>query len=263
MYDIDKTLYDSGIIAKKEMDDMEAKLKNAQYQMEQANDSLKILKSKVIPETVDVANTQVRQAQVAVDLASTQIDNATVVSPITGVVSMRNIDEGELISNMIPVFTIININTLIAEVNIPVTTAVKLKKGQNVSLKINTINNRDFQGTIDTISPSADSKTQLYIVKIKIDNTNEAIKAGLFTKVILTEEEKDKVLIVPNEAVIIENSVPYLYMVKDGAVKKTVIVTGISDDKITEVTSGMSEGDNVIIEGQSFLNDGEKVNMIK
>jgi hypothetical protein len=84
-----------------------------------------------------------------------------------------------------------------------------------------------------------------------------------FDEVMLPLESKEGVLSVPNEAILVEDALQYVYIVDSGKVKKTKISTGLSNDKITEVTEGLSEGASVITEGQSFLNDGEQVKISK
>jgi multidrug efflux pump subunit AcrA (membrane-fusion protein) len=85
----------------------------------------------------------------------------------------------------------------------------------------------------------------------------------MFARVSFLMEKRENVLVVPNGAVVTETGVDYLFVVSDGALKKIVIQTGISDEAVTEVTAGLQEGSSVVTEGQSFLNDGEKVTIAR
>jgi HlyD family secretion protein len=67
------------------------------------------------------------------------------------------------------------------------------------------------------------------------------------------------VLAVPSQALVTESGVQYVYVAAGGVVKKVAVATGIADETMTQITTGLSEGDLVITEGQSFLNEGEKV----
>lgn len=85
----------------------------------------------------------------------------------------------------------------------------------------------------------------------------------MFAKISLPAENKDNILMVPNETIKMENGVNYLYAVDNGVVKKISVETGISNEKFTEVTGKVQEGIDVITEGQNLLSDGEKINIVQ
>lgn len=262
-FDKYQKLYDSGAVSKQSLDDAKQKLDNAVVALNTANDSLKLLTEKSGPQSVDVASAQVRQAQAGVNYASIQVQNTVITSPISGVVSVRNVEEGEIASSATPSFTVIDTSTMIAEVDVPDNLIEKIKNGQTVSVKINALNGKSIDGVVDSISPAADSKTQYYAVKVKLDNADNELKPGMFARVILPQDKKDGVLTVPNEAIKVESGVSYVYTVVNGSVKKIAVTTGLSNDKISEITEGIKPGDSLITEGQIFLNDGEKVKVVK
>lgn len=171
-------------------------------------------------------------------------------------------EEGEIFSSSTAAFTIIDTNTMIAEISVPDKMVAEVEKGQIVPVKMNALDNQTVDGVVDYISADADSKSQAYTLKILIKTTSE-LKSGMFARVVLPEAKKENVLTVPNEAIKIENSTSIVYTVAEGAVKKVPVTTGLSDEKFTEILSGLKAGDQVITEGQIFLNDGEKVNIVK
>ncbi len=176
---------------------------------------------------------------------------------------MRSIDEGEFVASGIPVLTVINSKTVVITISVPDTIIRKLHTGEQVPMKVTALPVQEFMGIIDTISPAADSRTQAYAVKLRLENPDYVIKPGMLAKVILPIESKENIITVPNEAILVEDAIQYVFIVEDGKVKKTPVSTGLSNDKITEVTEGLKEGAVIITEGQSFLNDGEKVNISK
>lgn len=262
-YDKIKSLYDSGAVSKQQLDDAESKYKNAGIQLDTAKDNLNLLKGKAGPQSVNVASAQVEQAKASVDQASLQLENTTIASPINGIVAARNIDEGEMVSNTVPAFTVMDTKSLSVEFGIPENAVGGLKKGQNITLRIDALKNKELQGIVDIVSPAADPRTQSYTIKIKLQNPDDAVKPGMFARVLIPAEKRENVLSVPNEAIVIENGVQYVYAVTGGKVKKKAVETGLSTDRITEITQGLEAGENVITEGQSFLNDGEAVNILK
>lgn len=261
-YDLNKQLYAAGAISKTALDDYQNQYQSAQVDLKAAQDNLNLLKEKSGPESISVATAQVNQAAAGVEAASEQLKNTVITSPISGIVSVRNVDEGEIVSSATAALTVIDTDTMTAEISVPDKLAAQVKKGQTVPVKINALNDKTFNGVVDYVSPDADSKSQAYTIKITLQTTDD-LKSGMFARAILPESKKDNILTVPNQAVKVENGVSYVYTVAEGAVKKVAVTTGLANDKITEITSGLKAGDEVITEGQLFLNEGQKVNIVK
>ncbi|KLU66945.1 cobalt-zinc-cadmium resistance protein CzcB [Desulfosporosinus acididurans] len=261
-YNKDKTLYNAGALSQQSLENDKKTLDEATVALNSANSNLNLLKEQSGPQSVEAAAAQVKQAQSAVNYAQVQVQNTTITSPITGTVSSRNIDIGEIASSATQAFTVINTKTVVAEVNVPDTTVINLKKGQTVPVKISALNNKTVNGTINIISPAAD-KTNSYVIDVNLDNTNNELKAGMYATVVLPAQEKDNIVTVPNGAISVEDGVSYVYAVVNNTVDKIPVQVGISNDKISEIVSGLKPGENVITEGQIFLNDGEKVKISK
>lgn len=257
-YALNKQLYDNGVISKLALDDFQKQYESAEIDLKAAQDNLKLLKEKSGPDSVSVAAAQVKQAASGVNYASEQLKNTVITAPISGTVSVRNVDEGEILSGSAPALTIIDTDRMIAEISVPDKMVDKVEEGQIITLKLNAMENKIAEGVVDYISPNAESKSKAYTVKILLNTTDE-LKSGMFARVILPEAIKENVLTVPNEAIKIENSVSVVFIAAEGSVKKVVVTTGLANDRFTEIIDGLNVGDEVITEGQIFLNEGEKV----
>lgn len=256
-------LYEIGAISKQELDNSKSKYDSSSIDLNTSKSNLALLKEKSGPQSIQVAVAQVEQSQAGVNYIKSQLNNLVIKSPIAGVVSAKNIDIGQIASSPSNSVTIIDSSNLIAKINIPDKMVNRIKVGQSVNVKINALEGKKISGIITNISPDVDIKDNSYVVKIKLDNSNGEIKSGMFAKIALPSENKSNILTVPNEAIKIENSVKYVYTVENSKVKKVSIKTGISNDKITEITSNLKEGTNIIIDGQNFLSEGEQVNIAK
>ncbi|WP_297421917.1 efflux RND transporter periplasmic adaptor subunit [Clostridium sp.] len=261
-YDRTQTLYSAEAVSKKDLDDAKAQYDAITIDLKNAQDSLELLKNKSGPQATQAAEAALEQAQAGVSAVQIQINNATITAPIAGVVSEKAVEVGELASGQSGSVTIIDSSSLEAEINIPDKMLEKIKVGLSVPVTINALADAKIVGVIDNISPNTSSKNNFYVVKVKIDNSNGDIKAGMFAKISLPAEKKDNILMVPNETIKMENGVNYLYTVDNGEVKKISVETGISNEKFTEVTGKVQEGLDVITEGQNLLSDGEKVNLV-
>ncbi|MDR3593783.1 efflux RND transporter periplasmic adaptor subunit [Clostridium sp.] len=261
-YDRTQTLYAAQAVPKKELDDAKSQYDAITIDLKNAQDSLELLKSKSGPQATKAAAASVEQAQAGVSVIQNQINNATITAPIAGVVSEKAVEVGELAGGQSGSVTVIDDSSLTAEINIPDKMLEKIQVGQSVPVAINALPDAKIVGVIDNISPNTSSKNNFYVVKVKIDNSNNDIKAGMFAKISLPSEKKDNILMVPNETIKMENGVNYLYTVDNGEVKKISVETGISNEKFTEVTGKVQEGLDIITEGQNLLSDGEKVNLV-
>ena len=251
-YDKTKKLYDAGAVSKQELDAAKTNYDNAAIDLKAAQADL----------ATAAAEAQVEQARANVNSAQVQIDNATVISPISGIVSAKDVKVGEIASSQSGSVTVIDSSSMIAEISVPDIVIGKIHIGQTAPVSINAIKDKSVSGVIDTISPNSTSKDNSYLVKVKIDNAQNDLIAGMFIKISLPAENKSNILMVPNEAIRMENNVNYLYAVVNGMVKKVAVTVGISNSKDTEVAGNITEGMDIIIEGQSFLNEGEKVNIV-
>jgi multidrug resistance efflux pump len=256
-------LFDQGTASRQQRDDAKAKADGAGIALDTAKQNLSLLQDKAGPQSTGLASTQVDQAQAAADLAESQLSNSVIVSPITGVVATRSVDPGELVAPGTPAFVVIDVSSVTADASVDEGMVQRIHPGERVPVSAESTGPQPLTGIVDTISPAADPRTQGYAVKIRIDNPGDALRPGMLARVSFPVESRTSVLSVPNQALVTDSGVQYVYVVQNGVVKKAAVQTGISDDAVTEVTSGVSEGAMVITEGQSFLNEGERVTISK
>lgn len=255
--------YNIGDASKEELNAAKLRVDSLTTQLKSAEESLELLQSKSGPQANAAAAAQVSQAQGALDLLGIQISDTVITAPVDGVVSAKNVDIGKTVSGGTVTFVIIDNSSLTAEVNMTDKSVVKVVKGQKIPVKLNTFEDKVFEGVVDSISPAADIRTQLYSVKVKVDNKDNSIKAGMIARLSFPNERKKNILVVPKEAVFTQNSVSYVYTVVDNKVKRAEVETGVSSSSEIEIKSGVKQGDYVIIEGQSFLQDEQKVTLVK
>jgi HlyD family secretion protein len=261
MYARTKKLFESGTIPRQQLDSVEARYKSAEIALSAARDSLALIQDRSGPQSTGVVSAQVDQAQAQADLAESQVENARVTSPINGVVSVRNVDPGELVSPGVPAFIIIDTSGLAAETSVSDRMVQRIFKGQKAAVTVSAAAGVTVEGTVDTVSPAADPRTQSYAVKVALPGLEGGLRPGMFATVSFPVEKRENVLVVPNSAVMTENGTDAVYVVEDGVLKKRSVRVGISDEAVTEITDGLSEGEVVVTEGQSFLTDGQKVSV--
>ena len=151
-----------------------------------------------------------------------------------------------------------------AEASVSQDMVQQIHRGESVTVSFDAPQGTQKEdGRVDTISPSADPRSQGYLIKVAVRNTGGSLRPGMFARVSFPVEDRPNVLVVPNNAIVSESGVDYVYLVVEGAVKKKSVETGTATDAVTEITSGLDEGALVVTEGQSFLNDGQKVRPVE
>lgn len=245
-YDRLKALYDVGGISQSQMDEITAKLTVDKETLNQAI------------EAKDTAETNLKQAEAALDLANSNINSTTLTSPIDGVILQKLFENGENIAAGYPVVAIGNINNVYVEVGVTDQYINSISKGQTVNVYIYGLE-KEVTGTIEEIGQLSDTATRTFPVKILINNSEGELKPGMTSKVSINVNSSDKILI-PISSVInlSDGSAVYVYSDDTQTVTKKYIETGdIVKDKI-EVVSGLSNGEKLVVDGQFVLHDGEK-----
>jgi len=217
------------------------------------------MKLSVSPDMLKLYEAQLAQAQASYDTALSQLQNTIVTSPINGVVASKSVNVGEMAANTMPSFVIVDNSSMFVEVKLTDSLINRVKPGDRLTIKLGDGSEQAVEGVVDTVAPAAEQSTGLFPVKIKIDNKDGSLKAGMTATVVLPSETKKDVVLIPKEAVVIQNTVSVVFTVKDGKAVRNVVTTGISDDKNIEVVSGIKTGDEVIVKGQNLLSGGEKL----
>jgi len=182
-YDRTYQLFQIEAASKQQLEAAELQLKNSEASFNSANEQLNMLSKGETKETINVLESQVKQAQAALDLAKTQLANGTIVSPISGVVGAKNINVGEMASPGVVLASIVNNDTLYVNAYLPSGLVGEVKEGQEVVVKVSEAPEKEFQGEVTAISPVVDSKGKNILVKVEIKNPDSALKPGMFAKI--------------------------------------------------------------------------------
>lgn len=136
-------------------------------------------------ETIKAAQSQVEQAQAALNLAKVQLNNGIIVSPISGVVSSKNVSSGELAKAGSPLVTIVNSDALYINAYLPESLMNRVKIGQEVAIKVSNVPDKVFNGQILVINPVIDSENKNELVKIEFKTQDTLLKPGMFAEIAL------------------------------------------------------------------------------
>ncbi|WP_027398205.1 efflux RND transporter periplasmic adaptor subunit [Anaerovorax odorimutans] len=201
-------------------------------------------------------------AQSSYTTINDNVNNCTVTSPIDGYVTSIDVSTGSMASQSIACATVANTNQLEIETNVSEYLISKINIGDPVNIYIKSLSEEPYKGNIKEISPAPATGSLTYPINISIDNSSKEIKAGMFAEIEIVSDEKDKVLCVPSDAVIIRSNESQVAVLKKDVPEFKTVVTGLDNGKLVEIKSGLKEGDTIIIQGQNYITPGEPVSII-
>ena len=178
-----------------------------------------------------------------------------VVAPRSGYIVERNINQGTQIrtDNSTNIFTISDLKTVWIWANVHESDMAKVKEGDKVVVKTIAYPDKAFSGEIKKIGTMLDPASRVIRVRSELENENGLLKPEMFATIIITSATSEKVLAVPNKAMVLENNNFYVMKeVKPGTFEKVKLTTGRKFSDFTEVTDGLNAGDRVVIEGSLF-----------
>lgn len=252
-YQRNKQLLASGVISKQQFEQYEKQYLQAKASYESAQNALDILVNATIPETIRQCEAQLKKAQA--DFANTIIK-----APISGVVTARNVNPGEMAGTTQPVVTLVNLDTVVVQANVSEDQVNKIRVGQELKVKIGSVQDAPFAGTVTNIALAANSSTKAYPVKIQIQNPQHTLKPGMFAEVFLDTNDEEGVLI-PGEALVMDGDKRFVWVVDNGRVSRREVAAGRSDGKNVIVSSGLKDGEEVATTNIDILKDGMTVSV--
>lgn len=191
------------------------------------------------------------------------LENTTLVSPIAGVVTARNYDNGDMVGGD-PIFVIQQIRPVKIIVNVSESLYSYVKKGMAVEVELDALPERKFEGKVSRITPAIDPATHTFPVEIVVANGDEVVKPGMYARVTMNYGQRENV-VVPDRAVVkqIGSGDRYVYVYQpDGTVSFQKIELGRRMGDRYEITSGIADGAEVVVKGQNGLNNGMSVERV-
>ncbi len=250
-------------IARVKYDEAKARCDAALAQLRAAQAQYEMAKAGPTKEDTALARAQVEQAKAAVASAKRQLENATIRSPIDGIVAHRNVEPGEVVSPpMMPgheLITIVDTRSLKTTVNVSENRVTAVRLGQEAVIAVDGFPDETFPAKVSRISPVVDPDSRTFKVEILTANPAARLMPGMFARVQLVLAEKTNVIKVPLEAVIKGTRGEVIFVAANGVAKARSVTLGISDGINVEVCSGVEAGQQVIVRGNLGLEDGDRI----
>lgn len=211
------------------------------------------LKSKEAPPRdfeIESAKANVRRAQATLNRYLSDLSETVIKAPVDGTITKVNFDAGENSSASQPVISMIGESKLQIEVNVPESDITKITVGDNVEITLDAFSSTEkFAGVVTFIDPASTiiNDVTYYNVKVDFNEPQDKIKSGMTADLTILTDQKTGVLVVPSRALVIRDGVQYVQILQAETLVERQVTVGLkSDDGMTEIISGVSEGEDVI-----------------
>lgn len=243
-------------------------------QLEQAELQLNNLKSeydraKALYEKGGVSKSDFETIELQYKVANTTYENlltnTILKSPLNGVVSARNYDEGDMYTMSAPLYVVQQINPIKALVAVSEKNYSLLKKGIEVEFTPEALNGKTYVGKVTRIHPTVDATTHTIVAEVTIDNPKFELRPGMYSSARVIFSQGDAI-VVPDTAVLKQqgSGVRTVYVLKaDGTVELRIVEVGRHIGSEYVILSGVQAGEKVVVSGQSLLRSGIKVEVIE
>lgn len=239
-----------------------------QSKLSMANDSLEYSRIKKLYEQGGVSKSDFDAMELKYNVTRSQyqnlLENTILRSPVSGVITARNYDQGDMYSGS-PIYVVEQITPVKLYVGISEMDYTKVKKNDTVTLTADALPGKTFTGRIARIYPTIDAATHTFTAEVNVANSDRLLRPGMYARVTVNFGSNHSI-VVPDDCVVKQqgSGVRSVFVLQaDNTVKEAVVTLGRHFGTEYEILSGISEGDNVVVKGQASLKNGSKVNVQK
>lgn len=208
---------------------------------------------------VQVARTNVANAEAALALARKNLSYAVIPAPIDGFVSERTADLGEYVSPQQKVVTLVRTNPLRIRIDIPEQAIREVQVGQSVSVTTSAWPDRNFSGRVARIAPNVSAESRTLTVEAEIENSSGALKPGQFATVRILQPRAEPAVLVPARAIATEAGVSRVFVIKNGHAEQRIVQPGQTEGDLVEIKNGVAADEQVATSNLEMLSDGVAV----
>ena len=239
-----------------------------QLELQIQNDEAEFQRLKTLYQQGGVAKSDYEAAELSYKVRKSNYqnvkENTILRSPITGFVTARNFDQGDMFSMSAPIFTVQQVIPVKLLVGISESEYAKVKKGDAVTLTVDALPGKTFSGKVERLYPTIDAATHTFKVEVVVSNKDKVLRPGMYARVSVNFGNL-KHVVVPDQAVVRMEGTGqrFVYILNDDSTVSYVPVTlGRHLGSTYEILEGLEDGQQIVTKGQASLKNGVKVNVL-
>ena len=207
------------------------------------------------------ANLQVVDARLA--LARARLEKSSILAPFGGIVGLRNVAPGDFVKDGAELVTLEDTSSMKVDLRLPERVIGRLRRGQLLEISVEALPGRTFKASIDALDATVDANGRSILVRGRIPNTDEILRAGMFARAQVVLSERNDAVLAPEESIVPQGPDLFVWRVTEGKASKIKVKAGVRRDAQVEILEGLAGGESIVIAGQLKLNrDGQEVKII-
>lgn len=240
--------------------------KSAVQQAEAAVQSAKagMVQTRMSLDEIVSARATTQQALADIEFYSAQLADLTIRAPVSGVVSTRSVNVGEMVTTSTPLMTLVALDTVYFEALVPELEVGLLKTGAPASVTVDAVPNKKFSGTVREIIPVADRSSRAFRVRLAVLGGAGKLPTNSYARATVDVGTHRGTTAIAKEAIQTEAGEKFVWLVDAGEDGKSVakrheVKVGLVDDHYAEILSGLNPGQQVIVAGSPAIIDGSPI----
>jgi len=251
-----RAAYDERLAGAK-MEDVRA----SQASVDQAKAQLSLARNPYQDTDLALAAATYLQAKAAVDLMREQLQEATIVAPMDGVISQVPLSIGALAGPATPVASMVSKDVEVV-FKVEESRLGQIKEGLSSTVTVSAFPDQKFTGKVTRISPTADPTDRTFEVRLVPEDKSNLMRGGMFAQVNLVTEQHANALLIPSSALVKQDGKDLVFVVSNDKVEPREVKVGLNAGDNVQILSGLALGEQVVTSGQAHLQSGDTVKVI-
>ena len=257
------------VLAEIDARELEAQARSAEANLKFAQSTLERSELMYKQQVITIAELErdraaFESAKASLEQLKTRLGYARVLAPISGIITEKEVEAGDIVSSSTRLFTVADVSTLVTRIQVSELEITTLKPGDVVPLSVDALGGQNVAGRIRRIFPVADSATRLIPVEVALTGSQlSQLRPGYTVRATLSLDRRDNALLVPSRAVSGPAGARAVYIVRGGQVERRAVSIGSDMAGLSEILDGLHEGDSVIVSGTSMIREGAKAKVVE
>jgi membrane fusion protein, multidrug efflux system len=211
----------------------------------------------------DLALANLAQSEAALRRAQEVQRDATITSPINGVVVEHNYDAGSLVSpGEKPVVVVADLSVMKLEAGVSELEAGRLQAGMPARVSVQAKPGETFEGRVAAIAPEVDARNRHFRIEVRVPNPRTSLLSGMYGSARIPLERAPQVVAVPREAVTTREGQRIVLKVAGDTLQAVPVTEGVTDGRVVQIATGLQPGDVIVSDARQNVAAGARVNPV-
>jgi|WetSurMetagenome_2_1015567.scaffolds.fasta_scaffold02703_4 membrane fusion protein, multidrug efflux system len=213
-------------------------------------------------QALDEAKSKLDESKAKLAVDKVRLDKMTIRAPFSGILGLREVSQGAYITPGQTLVRLDKLDTMKLDFRIPEVYLSKINNGQTMTITLDSFPGKEFSGKVYAMDLAVDEESRTLLLRAKLPNPNLELQGGLFARVKLVLSQREKALLIPEQAVVPQGGASFVFKAQDGQAILTEIKLGQRRTGDVEVIEGLNANDFVITAGQMKLRPNAPIAII-